>query len=81
MKNVRNLARKYGPHVMVAATSLPLAAMADAPPADPSAAITSAITTILAIIAVGGAGFVTLKLALVGWTVGAKFIGRLGGKS
>jgi len=51
------------------------------PPADPQAAITLAVTAILAIVAAGGAAFVTIKLALVGWTVGAKFIGRLGGKA
>lgn len=58
------------------------AAMAQSVPAtDPLTAITSAITTILAIIALGGAGYITLRLAHVGWVVGAKFISRLGGKS
>lgn len=59
------------------------AAFAQSVPAavDPLGAITSAITTILAIIALGGAGYITLRLAHVGWVVGAKFIARLGGKA
>lgn len=69
----------------VAATSVTLgtglSAFAQTAPADPTTAIGSAITTILAIIAAGGAGYITLKLAHVGWVVGAKFIGRLGAKS
>lgn len=69
-------------NLMVFAASLLLAAqaMAQAGPT-PEASIASALVTILAIIAVGGAGYITLKLAHVGWVVGAKFIGRLGGKA
>lgn len=48
---------------------------------DPATAIAEAITTILAIIAIGGLGYITIRLAHVGWVVGAKFISRLGGKA
>lgn len=46
----------------------------------PEAGIGTGLTTILAIIAVGGAGLITLSLAKVGWTVGAKWISRIGGR-
>lgn len=65
---------------LVAAMMLATAVMAQTA-ATPESSIGDAITKILAIIAVGGAGYVTLKLALVGWTVGAKFVSRLGGKA
>lgn len=45
------------------------------------AGIDDAITKVLAIIAIGGLGFITVSLASVGWTVGAKFIKRIGGKA
>ncbi|MBK0113658.1 MULTISPECIES: hypothetical protein [unclassified Delftia] len=47
----------------------------------PEAAIGDAQDKILAIIAVAGLGFITVALASVGWTVGAKFIKRIGGKA
>lgn len=47
----------------------------------PEAAIGAAIIALLAIIALAGAGFLTLSSASVGWTVGAKFIKRLAGKA
>lgn len=58
----------------------PVIAMA-ADPADPTAAVGEAKTTILAIVATGGAAFIAVALAGVGWTVGAKFIKRLGSKA
>lgn len=47
----------------------------------PEAAIGDAETKVLAIIAVAGLAFITVALASVGWTVGAKFIKRIGGKA
>lgn len=47
----------------------------------PEAAIGEAQTKILAIIAIAGLAFITVALATVGWTVGAKFIKRIGGKA
>ncbi|OJX18763.1 MAG: hypothetical protein BGO79_04320 [Delftia sp. 67-8] len=47
----------------------------------PEAAIGDAQGKILAIIAVAGLAFITVALASVGWTVGAKFIKRIGGKA
>lgn len=49
--------------------------------ATPEAAITQAETTILAIVGVAGAAFIAVALAGVGWSVGAKFIKRIGGKA
>lgn len=47
----------------------------------PEAAIGEAQTKILAIIGIAGLAFITVALATVGWTVGAKFIKRIGGKA
>lgn len=47
----------------------------------PEAAIGDAETKVLAIIGVAGLAFITVALATVGWTVGAKFIKRIGGKA
>ena len=63
--------------VLVAGPAIAMAADA----ADPSAGIAEAKTEILSIVAAGGAGFITVALAGVGWNVGAKFIKRLGSKS
>lgn len=49
--------------------------------ADPVASIAEAQTTILAIVAAAGAAFIAVALAGVGWSVGAKFIKRIGGKA
>ena len=76
--NAKRLQAK-GAATLMLASAAGLALAQTAP--DPNAAITSAVTTILAIVAAGGAGYITIKLALVGWTVGAKFISRLGGKA
>lgn len=59
----------------------PALAMAQTAPADPEAGITQAQTQILAIVAIGGAAFIAVALAGVGWNVGAKFIKRLGSKA
>lgn len=69
-------------NLMAFAVSLLLSGLAMAQTAQtPEQSIAAALVTILAIIAVGGAGYITLKLAHVGWVVGAKFISRLGGKA
>lgn len=47
----------------------------------PDAAIRAAILKILAIIALAGAGYLTVASASVAWSVGAKFIKRLSGKA
>jgi hypothetical protein len=49
--------------------------------ADPVASIAEAQDAILAIVAAAGAAFIAVALAGVGWTVGAKFIKRIGGKA
>lgn len=59
----------------------PALAMAQTAPADPEAGIAQAQTQILAIVAIGGAAFIAVALAGVGWNVGAKFIKRLGSKA
>ena len=68
---------KYG--AVVGALALSNAAFAAA--TDPTSAITEAQTTILAIVAAAGAAFIAVALAGVGWSVGAKFIKRIGGKA
>ncbi len=47
----------------------------------PQAAMASAETEILALIAVAGAAMIAVSLAGVGWAVGAKLIKRIGGKA
>jgi hypothetical protein len=47
----------------------------------PEAALDDAKEKVLAIIAIAGLAFITVSLASVGWTVGAKFIKRIGGKA
>ena len=73
----RKTAIKYG-----ALVTLPLLTAGQAfAQATPEAAITQAETTILAIVATAGAAFIAVALAGVGWSVGAKFIKRIGGKA
>ena len=74
----RKTAAKYGAVVVVSALT---AGQAFAQVATPEAAIASAETTILAIVAAAGAAFIAVALAGVGWSVGAKFIKRIGGKA
>lgn len=73
MKNLRARA------IVAALSAGPALAMAQA--TTPEAAMGEAETKILAIIAVGGASFIAIALAGVGWNVGAKFIKRLGSKA
>lgn len=76
--------RKYGPRIAatVGASALAFApAFAQSTGATPESGMADAITKVLAIIAIGGAGFITVALAGVGWNVGAKFIKRIGGKA
>lgn len=73
MKNLRARA------VVAVLAAGPALAMAQA--ATPEAAMGEAETKVLAIIAIGGASFITIALAGVGWNVGAKFIKRLGSKA
>ncbi|RYH64325.1 MAG: hypothetical protein EON54_06690 [Alcaligenaceae bacterium] len=84
MQFTRNTVRKYGAKIM-AAVAVPAftigSAFAQTAPADPEAGIAAALVTILAIIAVAGAGMIAVSVAGVGWNVGAKFIKRLGGKA
>lgn len=56
-------------------------ALAMAQSATPEAAIGDAETKVLGIVAIGGAAFIAIALAGVGWNVGAKFIKRLGSKA
>ena len=69
---------KYGATAAVLATA---SAVAFAQSATPEAAIADAQATILNIVAVAGAAFIAVALAGVGWSVGAKFIKRIGGKA
>lgn len=66
--------------VCAALAAGPVIAMA-ADPATPEAGISDAQIKILVIVAAGGASFIAVALAGVGWNVGAKFIKRLGGKA
>ena len=69
--------RKYGGVLAgVAASGLEMAQSAS-----PEAAIGQAEAQILAIVGVAGAACIAVALAGVGWSVGAKFIKRIGGKA
>lgn len=57
------------------------AAFAQTAGSTPEAALGEAQEKVLAIIAIAGLAFITVSLASVGWTVGAKFIKRIGGKA
>ena len=46
-----------------------------------STAIATGVTDILAVIALGGAAFITIAGAGVIWNVASKFVKRLGGKA
>lgn len=46
-----------------------------------STAITAGVTDILAVVALGGAAFITIAGAGVIWNVASKFVKRLGGKA
>lgn len=46
-----------------------------------STAISSGVTDILAVVALGGAAYITIAGAGVMWNVGSKFVKRLGGKA
>lgn len=78
-----NQVRKYGPRVLLVAGSLGAGAANAAVTLDPaiSAAIADGITLVGMVIALGGAGFLVISGASVGWTVASKFIKRLGGKA
>ena len=73
LKNLRARA------IVAALSAGPALAMAQA--TTPEAALGEAETKVLAIVAVGGAAFIAIALAGVGWNVGAKFIKRLGSKA
>ena len=74
----RKTAAKYGSVVVLSALT---AGQAFAQATTPEAAIATAETTILAIVAAAGGAFIAVALAGVGWSVGAKFIKRIGGKA
>lgn len=76
---MKNVSQKGAIGVMLMAVVL--AAVAQTAPASPEAAIADVIAKLLLIIGAGGLGYITLRLAHVGWVVGAKFISRLGGKA
>lgn len=65
---------KYG---VIAVASAPMLAFADTP----ETAITSAQATILGYVATAGGAMVAVALAMVGWTVVAKFVKRIGSKA
>ncbi len=74
--------RKYVPRIALSLGASSLAfAPAFAQATTPETGIADALVKILAVIAVAGAGYITVSLASVGWSVGAKFIKRLGGKA
>lgn len=50
-------------------------------PAGVGTGIADAIAVILLVVAAGGLGMITVSSGSVAWTVGAKFIKRLAGKS
>lgn len=73
MQRVRDLA-------LLAAIGLAGAAQA-AVPAAVSDAVDDGVTDILAVVALGGAAFITISSSGVIWNVASKFIKRLGGKA
>ncbi len=72
MKLLKNLYLRAG---VLAGTTLPVVAFANS--ATPESQITAAKDTILALVAVAGAAMVVIALAMVGWSVGVKFIKRM----
>ncbi len=78
MRSISNLRARVIVGAMTAASILP--AMA-ADPTTPEAGIADALAKILLIVAAAGGAYITISLGSVGWSVGAKFIKRLGGKA
>lgn len=78
MRSISNLRARVIVGAMSAASILP--AMA-ADPTTPEAGIADALAKILLIVAAAGGAYITISLGSVGWSVGAKFIKRLGGKA
>jgi hypothetical protein len=78
-----NQARKYGPRLVAFAGAGALGVANAAVTLDPaiSTAIADGIALILLVIGLGGAGYLVISGASVGWTVASKFIRRLGGKA
>jgi len=78
-----NQVRKYGPRVLLVSGAMAFGVANAAVTIDPdlAAKIGDAIAYILLVVALGGAGFLTIAAAGVGWNVGAKFIKRLGSKA
>lgn len=76
-KNAIVVSRRAMQKAAVAGSALlPLFALADG---DPAGAITSAQTTVLAIVAAGGAAMIAVALGGIGWGVGVKMIKKLRG--
>lgn len=82
MAFTRNISRKFGPRIFAGAVAVAsiIPAMA-ADPTTPEAGIADALAKILLIVAAAGGAYITISLGSVGWSVGAKFIKRLGGKA
>lgn len=82
MQSISLASRKLGARVIVGAMTAAsiLPAMA-ADPTTPEAGIADALAKILLIVAAAGGAYITISLGSVGWSVGAKFIKRLGGKA
>lgn len=77
-----SLKQRTNRNALVLGASLGAAGLALA--TDPTTAeegITAAKTAILAIVAAGGIAMVLVAVARVGWTVGSKFISRLGSRA
>lgn len=76
-----NAAMSIRNRLFLGALAVASAAASAADATTPEAGIAQGLQALLLIVAAGGAAFVTLSLAGVGWNVGAKFIKRLGSKA
>lgn len=76
-----NAAMSIRNRFVLVALALASAAASAADAATPEAGIAQGLAALLLIVAAGGAAYITLSLAGVGWNVGAKFIKRLGSKA
>lgn len=72
MKLIKKMYLRAG---VIAATSLPVVVFANA--STPESQIVAAKDTVISLVAVAGAAMVAVALAMVGWSVGVKFIKRM----
>lgn len=76
-----NQVRNFGVKSLAVGTALAAPVLSFAQATTPAAAMASAETDILALVATAGGAMIAVALAGVGWSVGAKLIKRIGGKA